>query len=89
MNTFDFEYQSPLGLSFIVEVDYYYDTPNPLCTDSDWDYQGGFIVEGIRIYAGAEEVFDIDISPSEIVSQFKQYMDEMELKFIMESNESF
>lgn len=84
MNTFDFEYNS-----LIVEVDYYYETPNPLSTESDWDYHGGLIVDGIRIYSGSEEVFGVDISPAEIVFQFKKYMEEVEMKYVMESNESF
>ena len=89
MNTFDFEYETLSGLSLIVEVDYYYETPNPLSTESDWDYHGGLIVDGIRFYSGSTEVFDVDISPSEIVKQFKNYMDDMEMKYVMESNEPF
>ena len=89
MHTFDFEYNHPSGLPVIVEVDYYYEEPNPLSTESDWDYRGGLIVDGIRIYSGIEEVFDVDISPSEIAFQFRKYMEELEMSYIMESNESF
>ncbi len=89
MHTFDFEYSHPSGFPVVVEVDYYYEEPNPLSTTSDWDFYGGLIVDGIRIYSGVEEVFDVDISPSEIVYQFKKYMEDMQMQYIMESNESF
>lgn len=89
MNTFDFEYKTELGVNLIVEVDYYYEEPNHLSTESDWDYKGGLVVDGIRFYSGKDEVFDIDISPSDIALAFKKYMEEMELLYVMESNESF
>lgn len=89
MNTFDFEYHVSDGTVHSVEVDFYYETPNPLSTESDWDYQGGLIIDGIRIYLGSKEVFDVDISPTEIAFQFRKYMDDLEIKYVMENNESF
>ena len=38
---------------------------------------------------GTKELFDIDISPSEIVYQFKKHMEDLEMQYIMETNESF
>ena len=89
MNTFDFEYSHPSGAPVIVEVDYYYEEPNPLSTESDWDYYGGLIIVDIRFYSGIEEVFDIDFTQAEIAYQFKKYVEDAEMRFIMETNESF
>ena len=61
MNTFDFEYKQDNKEPIIVEVDYYYEEPNPFSRESDWDYYGGLIVDGIRFYSGTKELFDIDI----------------------------
>lgn len=89
MNTFDFEYKQDNKEPIIVEVDYYYEEPNPFSRESDWDCYGGLIVDGIRFYSGTKELFDIDISPSEIVYQFKKHMEDLEMQYIMETNESF
>lgn len=89
MFTFDFEYKCPEGNSVIVEVDYFYEEPNPLSRESDWDFYGGLFIDAVRVYSGGEEVDDIYISGEEIQYQFKKYARDMEESYVMESNQYF
>lgn len=88
MNTFDFEYNLPSGIPVIVEVDFFYEEPNPLSVDSDWDFYGGLMIDDVRVYDGMEEISAL-IPGDEIAFQFKKYKDNLELNYIMENNESF
>lgn len=89
MNTFDFEYNLPSGAPVIVEVDFFYEDPDPLSRDSDWDFYGGLIIDDVRVYDGMEEISNVHITGAEIAFQFKKYKDDLELNYVMESNEYF
>lgn len=91
INTFDFEYTTKSDVAVVVEVDYYYEEPNPHSRESDWDYHGGLLIDGIRFYSGLEEVDpeDINVTVTEIAFQFKRHMEALEAAYIMETNESF
>ncbi len=88
MQTFDFEYNLPDGTPVVVEVDFFYEEPNPLSRESDWDFYGGLLIDDIRVYDGVEEVCK-SIPGEEIAFQFKKYKEDLELGYVMESNEYF
>lgn len=88
MQTFDFEYNLPNGTPVIVEVDFFYEEPNPLSKESDWDFYGGLLIDDIRVYDGVEEISRC-IPGDEIAFQFKKYKEDLELSYVMESNEYF
>lgn len=89
MYTFDFEYTHSSGLFLVVEVDYYFQQADPLSIESDWDYRGGLIIDGVKVYSGTEQIFDIDIPFAEISYQFRKYLENLETVYIMENNQSF
>ena len=91
INTFDFEYTTRNGKALVVEVDYYYEEPNLLSRESDWDYHGGLLIDGIRFYEGSTEVFekDLNVTVAEIAFQFRKHMEELEAEYMMETNEPF
>lgn len=91
LNTFDFEYTTKSGFNVVVEVDYYYEEPDPHSRESDWDYHGGLLIDGIRFYAGLEQLDakDINVTVTEIAYQFKKHMEALEAAYMMETNESF
>lgn len=91
INTFDFEYITRNNQTVVVEVDYYYEEPNPHSRESDWDYHGGLLIDGIRFYAGLEQLNaeDINVTVAEIAFQFKKHMEALEAEYMMETNESF
>lgn len=88
MNTFDFEYNLPDGTPVIVEVDFFFQEPDPLSKDSDWDFYGGLIIDDVRVYDGMEEVSKL-IPGDEIAFQFKKYKEHVELEYVIEHNEYF
>lgn len=91
IQTFDFEYHLGSGKSVIVEVDYYYSEPDSSSFESDWDYNGGLLIDAIRFYSDTVEILgdDIGVSVAEIAFQFRKHMEDLELQYIMENNESF
>ena len=92
MNTFDFEYKHPSGATVIVEVDYEWDEPYSVPAElaaSDWDYYGGMSIDGIRIYSGMDQIFDLEIPVSDITKQFAEYMEDIYVQEAMLENQSF
>lgn len=87
MNTFDFLYNMD-GMSLTIEVDFYYTEPDP-SADNDWDYSGGLYIDAVRAFHKQKEVFNIDLPIKEIEYQFKKYLEEKEIEFVMEHNASF
>ena len=85
---YEFEYLTDYGDKVVIQVSYEYSAPDPYCSDSDWDYRGGFFLDVISITKDGL-VYDGEISAEEIERELLARLREDAITDVMYDNVGF